>query len=135
MNKLRLFVLLIAIPAIGFIWACNPDDDPFSDQEARDNYIGTWRVQESDKGKITYEVVISADPNNSTQVLINNFYNYGIEPYALVTATNITIPSQSFSKYLQLNGSGTLSGSKITWTYYVNNGADLDTIQSVYTKL
>lgn len=135
MKKISLFIILIILSGIAFFDSCNPDENTNPNADARDNYLGTWRVQEAGKAKLTYEVQISADPNNSTQVLIGNFYNFGIEPYALVTSSNITVPSQSFGKFVQVYGSGTLSGSKITWTYYVNNGADLDTIHSVYTKL
>lgn len=134
MKRIKWLLFLLFVSFVSFFSSCNPDEDILSDGDARDNYLGTWLVQESGKGKLTYEVDIAADPDNSAQVLLSNFYNYGIKPYALVTATTITLPSQSFSKSLQVYGSGTLSGSKITWTYYVNNGADLDTIHSVYTK-
>jgi hypothetical protein len=129
-----LFSIVIASMVVVFT-SCDPNEDPLSDQDVRDNYLGTWKVQESGKGKVTYEVEITADPDNSVQVLINNFYDYNIKPYAIVTASTITLPSQDFAKSLQIHGSGTLSQEKITWTYYVNNGADLDTIHSVYTKL
>ena len=133
MKKLS-FLFLVFISGIAVFNSCNPDSaNPSAD--ARDNYIGSWRVSESGKGRLTYEVQISADPNNSAQVLIKNFYNFGVEPYCLVTQGNITLPSQSFSKFITVYGSGTLNGSTITWTYYVNNGADLDTIKSTYTKL
>ena len=135
MRTFRIITISILASLTMVISACDPDeDDPFGD-EVRDKYIGTWRVQENNKKKITYNVQIAADPGNSSQVLISNFYNYGIEPYAIVTTGTITLPTQSFAKGIVIYGTGSYTTGKINWTYYVNDGADLDTIQSVYTKL
>jgi hypothetical protein len=91
-------------------------------------------VQESKK-KLTYEVQITASPTNSAEVIINNFYNTGIKPFAVITTSTITCPVQSFpSQQITINGAGTYSSEKINWVYYVNDGADLDTITAVYSR-
>lgn len=134
MKRFQQITFFLLIAGFALLQSCNPDDDP-TVLDLRDNYIGKWKVQESSKGKLTYEVQITADSNNSNNVFIKNFYDFGIKPYAVVTTSGINLPSQTFAKYIQVYGFGTYSSNKINWTYYVNNGADLDTIISVYTRL
>jgi len=114
--------------------ACTVDEeDPGTDP--RDKYIGTWTVQETGKKKLTYQVEITADPFNSVQVLISNFYNFSIQPYAVATTNTLTVPTQSFaSEGITVWGSGSYSNNTISWVYYVNDGANQDTIVSTYTK-
>lgn len=126
--------LLFIVLAFFTLNACTVDEeDPGADP--RDKYLGTWTVQESGKKKLTYEVEIAADPFNSVQVLISNFYNFGIQPYAIVTTSTLTVPTQSFaSEGLTVWGSGSYANNKISWVYYVNDGANQDTIISTYTR-
>ncbi|MBC8146993.1 MAG: hypothetical protein H8E98_03275, partial [Bacteroidetes bacterium] len=44
-----------------------------------------------------------------------------------------TVNSQTVCNSI-INGEGTLSGNKISWSYYVNDGADIDHVTSTYTK-
>ena len=126
-NPFLLFLFISLFPLI----SCDPNaGDPSSD--ARDKYIGTWTVQE--KKKITYQVQITADPSNSAQVLIGNFYNFNIQPFAIATSGTLTIPTQNFSTQgIKVWGVGTYTSKKLTWVYYVNDGANQDTIHSTYT--
>ncbi len=129
-------LLLIFTILITFLAECTPDstEDP-NPSDPRQKFLGTWLVQETGKKKLTYQVNISENPSNTSEVLISNFYNFGIKPYAIVTSGTITMPVQSFaSQGIQVNGSGEYSTNRIQWIYYVNNGADLDTIVSVYSK-
>ena len=133
----RIIQLSGLIVLLGF-WSvsCTPDanEDP-NPNDPRQKFIGTWLVQEAGKAKLTYQVTITENPANSSEVILNNFYNFGIKPYAIITSGTITVPVQSFSTQgIQVNGSGEYASNKIQWVYYVNNGADLDTIVSVYTK-
>ena len=135
MNRQHAFFLLLAFVSVFMVPGCDPDENPFDPLDPRDQYLGTWTVQEAGKKKITYEVTISSDPGNSVQVLIDNFYNIGITPYAIVTSSTITLPQQTFSfPSVKVWGSGSYSNDKISWVYYVNDGADLDTVVSTYTR-
>ncbi|MCX6271378.1 MAG: hypothetical protein NTU44_09205 [Bacteroidetes bacterium] len=134
MKRINIFTYILIIIGLSIFSACNPDQNTVSNQDVRDQYIGSWSVVENGK-KLNYEVQITADPNNSSQVLINNFYDYNIKPYAIVTISSITLPAQSFGKSITVNGSGSFANNKITWTYYANHDqTQLDTIHSVYTK-
>jgi len=126
------FVLLLFAILLPIL-ACDPiEGDPSAD--ARDKYLGTWTAQEAGKKKLTYQVQITADPNNSVQVLISNFYNFGIQPYAIATSGSLSIPTQSFAaEGITVWGSGNYASNKINWVYYVNDGANQDTIHSTYT--
>jgi hypothetical protein len=133
-NRFQLFGFICLLGLV--LASCTPDanEDP-NPNDPRQKFLGTWLVQESGKSKLTYQVNITENPNNSTEVLISNFYNFGIKPYAVITSGTITLPVQSFSSQgIEVNGSGEYSTNKIQWIYYVNDGADLDTIISVYTK-
>lgn len=134
MKTLKIFVALL-LPAISLLSACDPDteNDP-NPADPREKFLGTWTVQENKK-KLTYEVLITESPTNSSEVLISNFYNVGIKPFAIITTSTITCPVQSFqSQQITINGAGTYTSGKIYWTYYVNDGADLDTINAVYSR-
>ncbi len=106
--------------------------------EDRDAFIGTWNVNDS-CFRDAYNVSIVADPANSSQVIIKNFWQIGYNekpPYAIVAGSTITIPKQS----MLYNGSDTVSGSgslikdKIKWDFTVKAGGDLWTCNATYEK-
>ena len=103
----------------------------------RDAFIHTWNVSDS-AYKQTYEVTILTDPNSADGVLISGFaHTLPTDPYAgaVISGTKITLdPNQVIGDGLKINGSGTLSGSVITWKYTVSTGADLFTYKAVYTR-
>lgn len=115
--------------------ACVPDDDPIED-DPRDKYLGAWLCTESTS--ISYTVSIAYDPSNSTQILINNFHHLGQDEdiFALVAGNSIQIIQQNVCQgTMQVSGDGILENSnRISFQYYVNDFADIDTIQAIYTK-
>ena len=141
MRSLISKLLIISSLLMLLIWGCKPDDtpDPTNPDDVRAKYNGSWVCAENSKlfGQQTYSVNIGNDPNNSSQVLISNFYHFGYDAqdraYAVVTSGTISVPNQAVCGHT-IWGSGKLSGSKINWNYYVNDGADIDTVSAVYTK-
>lgn len=124
-----LFILLL-------LFSCAEDDlTDFGDD--RDAFIGKWNVVES-CSKDAYSVTIDKDPSNSAQVLINNFWNTGNcsnVAYAIVAGESIFIPNQTFcSGAFKVDGSGGLYKGSVSWTYSVNDGADLFNCQATYTR-
>jgi len=106
----------------------NPDED------VRAPYLGTWSCSET--SGMTYNVTVTLDQNNSTQILIGNFHLLGAseKAYAIATTNNLTLPSQVISGFT-INGSGNLiNNNLITMKYYVNDNADVDTVNATYTK-
>lgn len=103
------------------------EDDTFTD--LRDKYTGTWQFNENEaKNDLTfYNVVITKDPGNTSQVLLKNFGNVSNlhSAYGIVTTSRITVPSQDIAS-VTISGSGNLeSTGNMSWTYSLNDGADI----------
>lgn len=134
MKTKRIFAFLSLALFTVLLTGCAKDDSTTPDP-GRSAFIGTWTVTPM---KASYEVTISADPNSSDGVFISNFYLIG-QQYAPASASikgsAITLdPDQIIGGGLTVNGSGVMSGNRITWSYTVYDGADLITISEIYTK-
>jgi len=105
--------------------------------DARDQFLGNWNVSES-CSKDAYSVSITKDPSNSSQVLIQNFWNTGNcsnYPYAIVAGNSLFIPKQDIcDNAFEVDGNGSMSKETITWDYSVNDGADLFNCVATYTR-
>lgn len=139
MKRSTILLKLLLITLIGtllFTSSCELDSDPVT-TDPRDNFVGTWIVDEQSTlfGNNNYTVTIRKDPDNSTQVLIANFYHFGNEfdTYAITTIGSITVPQQEVCNHM-VQGTGQRDRNKITWTYTVSDGADLDNVTAVFTK-
>jgi hypothetical protein len=133
LNFLAAFLLLTTI-----ISGCTADSPTPPSGDARDTYVGSWSVSETEL-KLSYEVSIEIDTSSSTKVFIYNFANIGTaDPaVAVVSGNTITLVSdQVIGDGLIINGGGALSGSsKITWAYTLNDGATLHHLSAIYSKL
>ncbi len=98
------------------------------------DYTGSWNVQE-DCSKSSYSVEISADYSDSTKVYISNFaqMGYDMQVHAGISGDLITVLKQTVDG-TEVQGNGTLSGDKITWSYSLNDGADLIQCSAVFTR-
>jgi hypothetical protein len=131
------FILLVLMGAIalnGCTKEAGPDPSP---TDARAAFLGQWSVSET-WTKLAYEVNITADPGSNDGVFISNFANTGssgIPAGATISGTSITLDAdQVIGDGLKINGSGTLSGTKINWNYTLDDGATLIYIVATYTK-
>jgi len=142
MKTLSRFLALAFFTFMLFHTGCQPDEpDEPTTGSVRDKYLGNWMAEETSTqypNPITFNVKITADPDNDKQVLISNFYHLGSAPAdrvkAIVTTTSLNLPQQTVCDVM-INGSGAYSANKITWNYYINDGADIDQVTSVYTKI
>jgi hypothetical protein len=119
-----------------FLSGCTEKTDDTTNTANRSSYLGRWNVSESTKIS-TYEVNITADPNSGDGVFISNFGNLGwsVDPAgATVSGNSIILDANQVIANMTINGSGSLSGTKINWNYTLNTGADLFTVVAVYTK-
>ncbi len=125
---------LIIITSVLFLVSCEPDD--VEPEDPRDDFAGSWLCTENTN--VTYTVVISKDPAKSTQILLNNFHHLGTDEVVLATiaGSSVVIPKQNVcDNTMEVNGNGYMeTKSKISFDYYVNDFADIDTIHAVYTK-
>jgi hypothetical protein len=135
MNKSLKYLLMACIIALSFLNSCDTSvNDPNTDQDVREKYVAKWLCIELNGP--TYEVTISIDPSNSTQILIGNFHLLGAsaKAYAIATSNNITIPSQEICGNT-VNGSGTLvNANKINVQYTFNDHSSTLTVNATYTK-
>jgi hypothetical protein len=137
--KSRLLLLLITGLVITFI-SCEDDlfDDPFADPV--DKFLGTWKCNETEvppDGLWVYDVVITRNPQNSTEILISNFnlQGAGERAKALVTGNSLTIPTQLIcDDTIEIKGSGNFRNGEITLTYTTLDGADLKSFNAKYFK-
>lgn len=115
------------------LFSCDDDGlDDFSDP--REQFLGNWNVSENEL-KDAYAVSIVKNPSNSTEVLINNFWNTnGNPPAALVVGEKIYFDNASFfDSESKVNGEGFLNKNKITWQYKVFDGADEREYEAIFT--
>ncbi|MBE0663037.1 MAG: hypothetical protein IH597_11285 [Bacteroidales bacterium] len=137
MIKLHRFGLFLVVSLLFCFTACEiVDDDP--DADLRDRFVGTWRFDETEvkSNQAFYNVDIAYDPSNSSQVVLTNFANVGSfhSAYGIVTEDRITIPAQTVAS-LTISGIGNLTtNSTMTWTYAVNDGADLISYAAIAIK-
>lgn len=134
--------LFLASLTILLISACEPVDNTTSD-DPRDPYIGEWQFIESFKNTEgqSYIVNIIKDPDNSSQVILENFGNPGsndIGAKGIVTSTQVVVSSQQMSNNWIVDGTGKFSNSGKTamdWTLSITAGGSKDTYTATATKL
>jgi hypothetical protein len=138
----RFFLLLAALS--GFLLSgCEPVDNSTPGDDPRDPYVGVWQFIESIKSTDgqSYIVTISKDPNNSSQVLLENFGNPGTPDVAvigIVTANQIVISSQSLDNGWVVEGSGKITNAAKTtmsWTFSITAGGNKDDYTASATRL
>ncbi len=116
------------------LFSCDEDSlDEFNDP--RDQFLGTWNVSENEL-KDAYSVNIVKNPSNSSEVLIENFWNTTSNPpAALVVGKKIYFnDAKFFDSESDVNGEGFLNNNKITWNYKVFDGADEIEYEAIFTR-
>ncbi len=132
-KKTGLGLLLMFVLALT---GCEPEPNEIPDQDYRDDFVGTWIADDSPAKSTlnTYEVTISKDPNNSSQVILYNFHQSNESVSGLVTSNRINVTSALVNEET-INGEGKLIGNNtIQWDYSVNDGADLIEWTATYTR-
>lgn len=124
-----------AIVVLAILAGCTEDSDVNPDP-GRSAFLGEWTVTSS--LKLTYDVNVTADPNTSDGVFIHNFAFIGwSDPPAGASIKGNKIildANQVIGDGLTINGSGTLSGNRITWSYTLFDGADMITVTETYAR-
>src|SRR5688572_7890865 len=101
---------LAVIPVAFFAVSCQPDEAEPTDD--RDKFVDVWRVAETSSqiGGTNYDVHINLSTTNTSQVLMENFYNVGFSFKAIanVSGSNLTLNTQTYNAS-QLQGNGSMS--------------------------
>ena len=136
MKKTRKYILLFSLFAVFSVSSCNKDNNT-TQSLSRASLTGTRMVNEIFK-KATYEVTILIDSTTSDGILISNFAGAGQNVKAIAFLTGVTLALTSnelLSNGWIVNGNGTVTGiSRIDWPYTLHDGANMTTIQAVFTK-
>ena len=140
---MRYLLLLFAGISLSMV-SCQPDDtSPDTPSESlRNKIIDYWSVDESSQIyksiQSKYTVQMLKD-NDSSKVLIDNFYNlgYGKQAKAIINEDySVNIPSQNVDGFL-ISGSGTIDHGlkRIDFSYIADDqGGIVDTVTAVYTR-
>jgi hypothetical protein len=138
-------VLVIGIFLLAFATSCEDLlNNSGSGLDVRAKIEGQWSCDEtSEIYKSTAEifsVYISSDEDDSTKVLIDNFYElgYDVSVVATVSNRNLYLDSQTVGNGYTIIGSGTISSNynEIQWNYSVEDGSgQVDNVTATYTKL
>jgi hypothetical protein len=131
----RVILFAFILASTGLFVSCEPDDTTGTDpDDPRNDYVGVWHFTELNKKKDglnqSYIVTITLDPNNSSQVLLDNFCNPGNSDntaVGTVTTNQVVVSSQPLSNGWTVAGSGKLSGAdKMNWNYSMIIGGDIE---------
>ena len=131
-------ILLMAVTL-----SCEELENPGT-EDIREKIEGQWKCDEiSEYYKSTasvFQVYIYPHPDDSTKVIIENFYGLGDDVSVVVTMSNrnLYINSQTVGDGFTVIGSGTISSNfnEINWNYSVDDGSDkTDNVTATYTKL
>ncbi|MBN1180664.1 MAG: hypothetical protein JXB49_00150 [Bacteroidales bacterium] len=137
------FQLTLLLVIIGFI-SCETEDDDFGDP--RESIEGSWICSENSQsfGTSSYTVYIDPDPDDSTAVRIENFYNLtdlNAYIYAKMNGNILTLKSQAVSargsNWIIKSGTGIISNNKkeIEWEYQIDDGSgEIDYVEATYTR-
>lgn len=137
----RILIIPVTIIFVLF-YSCEALDSAKSGTPA-ERIEGSWSVDENSslyKSALDiYQVYISLNPIDSSQVFIENFYQIGRdnEVRANVSGNTITIPNQSVDGF-KIAGSGSISANfeTINMIYNVDDGSgEIDEVGAVYTKI
>ena len=138
MNKIIRFSLLsVILFSVALVSCTKTDTNPSPSGDDRAKFIGNWAVHEI-HNKADYSVTISADPNESSRVLIDNFGNLlaGNKATAYISGSTIVLDAnQTVGNMTVIGGNGSMTGTtKITWTYSMTDGATRTDATATYTK-
>lgn len=135
MKTLRFTKVIIVLAVTIAVISCKKDE-PNEVVDSRDVFAGTWNVSDHQISKANYQVRIYKDENNSDKVWLINFHGTTDTAFAYISNKEITLSPQEMSTtHLHTGGSGLMTGTtKIDFEYYINDGAQQDTITAVYLK-
>lgn len=140
MKTLKKLPQILIVASIIYFSSCAKTDPLTPDTgNTRDNLVAQWSCTENSKsgGNTTFAVNITKSTSNSTQVLMDNFYNLGTANKAIidVSGSTLIIPSQPPLLGNNILGTGTfVSSHQINLAYTVNNGASIDSCTAILTK-
>jgi hypothetical protein len=97
--------------------------------DPRDAFLGNYSVIDSGFGggttfveAVTYTLSLTTNGTASDTIYLNNLSNNGKNYFSILSGSTFTIPSQTEAGPYTLYGSGSFSGSQITYSTYSGPG-------------
>lgn len=130
---------IIILFTIAFSYTSCTDDLIDESVDPVDKFTGSWQCSETGDGVNSninvYTVIITRNPFNTSEVLIENFNQLQETATALVVNNSLFIePQMILSNTIEIQGEGTFSEEGIQLTYTVDTGADLETFNAILTQ-
>ncbi|MDF2437083.1 MAG: hypothetical protein K0Q95_1459 [Bacteroidota bacterium] len=139
MKKIIPFILAGSLCSALLFSGCEKEEEPEPSTpgatDPRDAFNGNWAVSENstETGASTYNLTIS-DSSNASYLLIAYLWGTHTKIRGTVSGSTLTIPSQIVEGN-SFSGAGVLANSgRLNITYWVNQGASVDTVTAVLTK-
>lgn len=133
---MKRLTLILFVVVFSFLHSCRKDDDP---QATNNSINGTWRVSENSTtfGQQNYIVEIINDTASANKIIIDNFFNLGInhQIIANISGSTININNAVLDGYT-INGTGNIASNynSISWNYNVDDGNGSEAVTSTYTR-
>ena len=110
--------------------------------DSRNRFRGTWNVEEYSHRlpmPSYYQSRITLEEFNEENIIIENFYDAGLDIKAMVIGSKLFIPYQQIGIFEILDGYGGLSENMISMSYVVKiniseEQAITDTLEAYFTK-
>ena len=115
--------------------------DPDNSDDPRDNIVDTWRSTEISAiyGKSNFYVDIAKEPLDSTELVLSNFYNLGVDTEVKGTLNGYKIYiSVQVVNGNKIFGEGTIAGnySAIDFVYEVDDGSgEKDSVSAEFNRI
>lgn len=123
------FIFLLGILLIG---SCAITTDEETDDLQK--YVGVWNVVDQ-AAKLNYNVTITTNPSNSSEILLDNFANLGTTAIGLVIGNSVVIDNQLLGADYSVSGDGSYINSiKLEFNFDLNDGIDSEARIAVFTK-
>jgi hypothetical protein len=127
-----LFLLLLASSTVFVFDSCKKKSND-DNTDGRDKFVAVYGVTENGTDftgtpytNYTFDITVTKSSSVSSDILISNFGDFGATVKATVTGNNITIPQQTQTiagAASGISGSGSLSGTTLTFDYHVSQGS------------
>lgn len=117
-------LLAIAFVFAGFLISCSDDDDKVIDPSARIPFIGSYQVkdQNSDESQyFSFTLTVQESSKGADKVDLKNFRYINNGLYGTIKGNQLIISQvmEDSDEKVEVTGSGTLTGDKLTYTYKI----------------
>jgi len=130
-TKLK-FILFTFFLGLLLISSCTDSTEDPGDNIQK--YTGEWNVND-ESARINYKVIISANPSNSTEILMQNFADLGGSAVALVIGNNLALDTQPLGSDYTIIGSGSyINSNKLVINFDLNDGIDNEPRIATFTR-